>query len=166
MTHPLDVADVEAARASLVKPSLDAPALAWAEYHEQLAVLYRRQAAYETRVAFVEACLDEHTEQIEEHEEQIGEIHSRIESLEEGTRMLPELLMRLGPQTLAAEHQATVKAMAKRLHDLTGFAYGAIYGEMNEAFRVGKFSDIPDVRWEEVVAWLAARIKAAEKRRG
>ncbi|MGH2515473.1 MAG: hypothetical protein ACRDHP_07440, partial [Ktedonobacterales bacterium] len=100
------------------------------------------------------------------HEEQIGELHSRMESLEEGTRMLPELLLRLGPQTLTSEHQATVKAMTKRLHDLAGFAYATVYGELNEAFRVARYNDIPDARWEEVAAWLTVRINAAERRRG
>src|SRR5262249_18730113 len=100
VTRPLDAAQLSTERAALVKPSPDASALAWAEYYEQLAVLYRRQAAYEARLVYVDARLDE-------HEEQIGELHSRIESLAEGQRLLPELLERLGPQTLTPEHQAT-----------------------------------------------------------
>src|SRR5262249_582730 len=74
VTRPLDVAQFSTERAGLAKPAEAAPALAWAEYYEQLAVLYRRQAAYEAQLVYVDA-------RLEEHEEQIGELHSRIESL-------------------------------------------------------------------------------------
>src|SRR5690349_18609841 len=57
VTRPIDAADVSHAITATPKPSLDAPALAWAEYHEQLAALYRRQAAYEARLAYVDASL-------------------------------------------------------------------------------------------------------------
>ncbi|MGH2514391.1 MAG: BRO-N domain-containing protein, partial [Ktedonobacterales bacterium] len=73
VARPLDAGNAGVERAAVVKPSLDAPALSWAEYYEQLAVLYRRQAAYETQIAYVEARLDEHGDQI-------GELHSRMES--------------------------------------------------------------------------------------
>jgi hypothetical protein len=75
-------------------------------------------------------------------------------------------LERLGPQTLSPEHQSTVKAMAGRLHDVAGYAYGTIYGELNAAFHVGKYSDIPDAHWTDVAAWFQARMAAAERRRG
>jgi hypothetical protein len=120
--------------------------------------LYRRQAAYEAQLLYVDA-------KLVEHDEQIGELHSRMESLEEGQRLLPELLERLGPQTLTSEHQATVKAMAGRLHDLGGYSFAAIYGELNAAFHVGKYSDIPDTRWAEVAAWFSQRTEAADRRR-
>jgi hypothetical protein len=145
-------------RTALAKPSPDAPALAWAECYEQLAVLYRRQAAYEARLLYVDARLDE-------HEEQIGELHSRIESLEEGQQLLPEVPECLGPQTLTPEHQATVKEMAKRLNELTGIAYATIYGDLNAAFHVGRYSDIPDAKWTQVAAWFQQRLDATARRR-
>jgi hypothetical protein len=64
-----------------------------------LATLYYRQAAYEEQLRVIDASLIEHSEQL-------GELHSRIESLEAGQRLLPEILERLGPQTLSPEHQA------------------------------------------------------------
>jgi hypothetical protein len=45
-----------------------------------------------------------------------------------------------------------------------GACHGASYGDLNEAFHVGRFSDIPDARWEEVMAWFKQQIEAAEKR--
>jgi hypothetical protein len=156
-TRPLDAAQVSLEVAGVTKPSPDAPALLWAEYYEQLAVLYRRQAAYETRLAYVDA-------RLEEHEEQIGELHSRLEGMEEVTRLVPEILERLGPQTLTPERQATIKNMARRLTELSGMSYSTIYGDLNATFHVGKFSDIPETQWSQVANWFQQRIDAAEKR--
>ena len=158
VTRPIDAAQVSTEIAAIPKPALDAPAALWADYHEQLMVLYRRQATYEAQLAYVDA-------HIAEHDEQLGELHSRVESLEAGQRLLPEILERLGPQTLTSAHQATVKAMAKRLNDLTGSAFGTIYGDLTQSFHVGKHSDIPDADWPQVAAWLQQRIDAALRRR-
>jgi hypothetical protein len=147
--------------ATLPKPAPDAPALAWADYYEQLAVLYRRQAAYEAQLAVVEA-------KLVEHDEQIGELHSRMESLEEGQRLLadlPELLERLGPQTLTPAHQRTVQQAVKRLHEVSGYAYATIYADLGEHFHVAKYTQIADDQWQDVAAWFKQRIEAAEKRR-
>jgi len=158
VTRPLDAAQASTEVATVPKPAKDAPAVVWAKYHEHLAALYYRQAAYEEQLRVIDATLTEHTEQL-------GELHSRIESLEAGQRLLPEILERLGPQTLSPEHQATVKAMATRLHELAGYSFATIYGDLNAAFHVGRYSDIPDAQWAEVAAWLQARIDAAKEGR-
>jgi BRO family, N-terminal domain len=157
-TRPLEAAQASTAIAAVTKPAPDAPATLWADYHEQLMVLYRRQAAYEAQLAYVDA-------KLEEHEEQIGELHSRMETVEEISRLVPEILERLGPQTLTPEHQATVKAMATRLHELGGLAYATIYSDLNAALHVGKYSDIAEARWAEVARWFQQRLDAAERRR-
>jgi BRO family, N-terminal domain/ORF6C domain len=158
-TRPIDAAQASTEVAAVPKPTPDAPAVLWARYHEQLAALYYRQAAYEEQLRVIDATLIEHTEQI-------GELHSRIESLEAGQRLLPEILERLGPQTLSPEHQATVKAMAGRLHELAGYSFATIYSDLNAAFHVGRYSDIPDAQWAEVAAWFQTRIDRAQKHRG
>ncbi|HEX6122236.1 MAG TPA: Bro-N domain-containing protein [Ktedonobacterales bacterium] len=150
-TQPLPPADAGTQIATLTRPAEDAPALAWAHYHEQLAALYRRQAAYETRLAVVESNIDE--------------LHDRMESVEEVSRLLPEILERLGPQTLTPEHQGTLKAMVKRLHEVSGLAYPTINYDLAQAFHVGKTEQLPEARWGEIVTWLQTRITAAERRR-
>jgi hypothetical protein len=156
--QPLPPAITPAEIAGLTKPDPQAPALVWAEYYEALATLYRRQATYEARLIYFDAQLNEHTEQI-------GELHSRIESLEAGQRLLPEILERLGPETLTPEHQRTVQNAAKRLHEVRGYAYATIYAELGEHFHVARYDQIAEARWSEVVAWLQQRLDAAEKRR-
>jgi hypothetical protein len=157
-TRPLDAAQVRAETATITMPAAEAPALAWAEYYEGLAALYRRQAAYEARLATIDARLDE-------HEDEIGELHSRLEGMEEVTRLVPEILERLGPQTLTPEHRATAQAMVQRLHDLSGASYGVIYNELRQAFHVGKYDEIPEARWPEAAAWFQVRIDAALRRK-
>ena len=158
ITRPIGAAQLSTQIATLAKPAPDAPAALWAKYYEQLAALYYRQAAYEEQLRVIDA-------RVSEHDSQLGELHSRVESLEAGQRLLPELLERLGPQTLTPEHQATVKAMAARLHEVAGFAFSTIYSDLNAAFRVGRYDQIPDTRWAEVTTWFQMRIDTAERRR-
>jgi len=132
-------------------PSADASLMDWASYYEQLAALYRQQASIETHLVVVDGRLDS--------------MQDELESLHAAVSILPELLERLGPQTLSPEHQSTTQEMVKRLHDLTGYAFSTIYTDLNRSFRVGKYSDIPDARWPDVSAWFSARIAAAERRR-
>src|SRR5262249_55533879 len=134
--RPLDPAEGSTEITALAGPSPAAPALARAEHYEQLAVPYRRQAAYEAQLAYVDARLDE-------QQEQIGELHSRLEGMEEVTRLVPEILERLGPQTLTPEHQATVKHMAKRLNEVSGINYATIYSDLNAAFHAGRYNHEP-----------------------
>src|SRR5262249_60919101 len=108
----------------------------------------------------------EHSEQRHEAlERRQDALESRMEGVEELSRLFVEVTERLGPQTVTPEHQATVKAMAKRLNELTGIAYTTIYGDLNAAFHVGQYSDIPDANWTQVVTWFQQRTDAAEKRR-
>lgn len=158
----LDPAEVSTALTAVPKPAADAPTALWARYYHTLGSLYERQALYEQRLLTVEVRLTEHDSAI------VG-LNDRIESVEAMTRqVLPDLLERLadlGPQTLTPEHQATVKAMVSRLHEVGGYPFGTIYSELNAAFHVGKYSDIPDAQWPQVAAWLQRRLDAASQRR-
>jgi P22_AR N-terminal domain len=92
-------------------------------------------------------------------------LQSEVESLHEVVRLVPELLERMGPATLSAEHMSSVQALAKRLHEVGGFSFATIYGELNAAFHVGKYDQIADASWNEVTRWFTTRINAAEQRR-
>lgn len=93
-------------------------------------------------------------------------LEDRMEGVEALSQIVVEMAGRFGPQTLTTEHQATVRAMVGRLHDLGGFSFGAIYGELNASFHVAKYGDIPDDQWQHVTEWFQARIASAERRRG
>lgn len=166
---PLDPAEASTAVTAIPKPAEDAPAALWADYYEQLAALYRRQARYEQQLATVDARLLIHDAQLSGHDAKLAELEDRVESSEALTRqVLPDILERLadlGPQMLTPEHQATVKVMVGQLHDIGGYAFATIYGDLNAAFHVGKYSDIPDAQWSQVVEWLQRRLDAARRHR-
>ncbi|WIG59666.1 MAG: hypothetical protein OJF49_002413 [Ktedonobacterales bacterium] len=126
------------------RPPEDAEPLIWAKYHRDMAVWLEWRA---------------------DIEQWRDSVETRLESVEEITRLVPEILERLGPQTLSPEHQATVQASANRLHDLTGHSHAMIYNDLRQAFHVGKYSDIPENDWLRVVEWFRVRIAAAEKQR-
>ena len=156
--NPLPVEGARTEIATLTKPDEAAPALSWAEYYEALAALYRRQAVHEAQMRIVESRLDE-------HEDEIGELHGRMESVEELTRLVSEILERLGPETLTPAHQRWVQGATKRLREVSGAAYPTIYAELGEAFQVAKYNDIREQDWPRVEAWFAQKIAAAKNRR-
>jgi antirepressor protein len=92
-------------------------------------------------------------------------LEGEVESLHEVVRLVPELLERMGPATLSPEHMHSIQALAKRLHEVGGFSFATIYSELNAAFHVGKYDQIPDASWDEVAQWFATRIHAVERRR-
>lgn len=140
------------------RPAPDAPHSAMIEYHRAMAAWLEWQEDVAQWREQTEARLDD-------HEQQLGEIHSRLEGNEEISRMLAAFVARQGPQTLTPEHQATVKRMAARLHELSGISYGTIYADLNASFHVGRYSDSPDAEWERVTAWLQQCIATAERRK-
>lgn len=132
------------------RPAPNAGRAAWTEYHRAMVAWLEWQDDIDRWRASVNQRQDA--------------LEDRMESVEEVTRLIPEILDRLGPETLTPEHQATVKRMVGRLHELTAISYGAIYAELNEAFHVGRYADIADAAWERVTDWFQVRIAAAERR--
>jgi hypothetical protein len=140
---------VPAEPARPMAPAMDAPPDAWIRYHEQMLIWHRWQASVEQR--------------FEELEGWRGTVESRLEGLEEVHRLIPEILDRMGPEPLSPAHQRTVQNAVRRLHELTGLSYGAIYDELKDAFHVSKYSEIPESRWPEVALWFKARIARAQQ---
>ncbi len=124
-------------------PVHDASREAWIRYHEAMAAWLHWQEDIETWR---------------------GHVESRLESHEAVLQLVPEILERLGPQTLTPEHQRTVQQCVKRLHEVGGVAYAAIYTELGEQFYVAKYDQLPEARWAEIATWFSVRIDAAEKR--
>ena len=140
-----------------LRPADGADRAAWIEYHHAMEAWLRWQND-------VDRWRREHEQHYSALAARQSALEDRVESVEEVTRLIPEILERLGPETLSPEHQATVKNLAKRLNELAGFSYATIYGELNAAFHVGKYSDIPAARWPDVLAWFKLRLDAAERR--
>jgi hypothetical protein len=136
------------------RPEETADSLAWAEYLERLAALYRKQAYVESRLEYVEA-------RTHDQDARLISLQKRVENLETGGTVLPELLERLGPERMRPEHQEMVKRWAGELHRLSGVDYNSIYQDLNDDFQVDRFSDIPESEWERLEMWFHERITLA-----
>ncbi len=68
-------------------------------------------------------------------------MESRLEGLEAMTRLIPEILERLGPQTLTPAHQKARHPYVKQLHEAIGKPYATIYEDLKLAFAVPRYQD-------------------------
>jgi hypothetical protein len=78
-----------------VPPADDASLDTWREYHRQMAAWIDWQHDIESWR---------------------GSVESRLEGLEEVTNLIPEILERLGPQTLTPNHQRAVQQYVQHMH--------------------------------------------------
>jgi hypothetical protein len=42
---------------------------------------------------------------------------------------------------------------------------GQVYAGLNASFRVPRYAEIPEGRWQEVAEWFRMRVQAAERHR-
>jgi P22_AR N-terminal domain len=124
------------------RPADDAPLAAWREYYQRM-------------LALVEWQMDV--------EEWRGHVETRLEGLEAITDLIPDILDRLGPQTLTPEHQKTLQYYVKQLHDATGKPYSMIYEDLKTAFAVPRYQEIPEAEWARVVNWFKVQIDRKKK---
>lgn len=125
------------------RPVPDAPLAEWHEYHLRMAAVIEWQMEVETWR---------------------GSVESRLEGLEAMTNLIPEILDRLGPQTLTPAHQSQFQQYVKRLHETTGKPYPTIYEDVKLAFAAPRYQDIPEAEWEKVMQWFRVQIERAKKR--
>ncbi len=137
-----------------VEPTAPAPnanSLAWAEYHRQMVAFYEWKAATDTRIILLEERQDTILEWQESVENRLDE-HRRV------LAFIPDILDRLGPETLTPAHQKTLQYYVKQLHDATGKPYSTIYEELKTSFAVPRYQDLPEVEWANVVNWFKVQI--------
>lgn len=120
----------------------DAGLEAWRDYHRQMVAWLDWQRDVEAWRASVE---------------------SRLEGLEQVTNLIPEILERLGPQTLTVDHQRTVQQYVQRVHERNGTPYGTIYERFKAAFGVPRYADIPERQWTRVVQWFREQMESKGK---
>jgi len=92
---------------------------------------------------------------------------ARVETVEgrvdEIASIIPTIIHRLGEQPLTAEHLATIQQGVNIIHDGLGLPHAHVYNELHQSFRVGRYDQIPEARWPDVVVWFRPRTEAARK---
>ncbi|MGI9059713.1 MAG: hypothetical protein ACR2H5_14150 [Ktedonobacteraceae bacterium] len=92
-------------------------------------------------------------------------MEARLEGLEAITGLIPEILERLGAETLTIEHQRSVQSLVKRLHDATDKPYGTIYDDLKTAFATPRYQDIHENEWDKVLNWFQVQIDRSKGKR-
>jgi hypothetical protein len=124
-----------------------------ASYHEAMALWHRW-------------CADRHANAWRtETQERLEEQEARLEAKEAMLQLLPEILERLGPETISSQQQRQVQAYVKKLHEFSGRGYGVIYDELKSVFQRPRYQDIQVGEWEQVVAWFQGQIQRAKERK-
>ena len=124
-------------------PADDAPLDAWREYYQRM-------------LAFVDWQMDMETWR--------GKVESRLEGVEAMTGLIPEILGRLGPETLTPAHQNLVKYYVQQLSKATGKHTGTIYSSLYTAFSVPRYQEIPEAEWDKVEQWFKVQIERTKRK--
>jgi P22_AR N-terminal domain len=88
-----------------------------------------------------------------------GAIEARLESREAMTDLIPEILERLGPETLSPGHHRQVQVLAKQLHQATGKPYPTIYDDLKTAFEKPRIEDLLEDDWSQIEHWFRVQIE-------
>ena len=132
------------------RPAPDASVEDWITYHQQmLAVLEWRRDIEHWRGGI---------------ETWRGSVEGRLEGVEAITGLIPEILERLGPEKLTAEHQGLVQFYVNKLHEATGKHQNTIHVDLRIAFKVPRYQDILEEDWPKVENWFKAQIERGKKK--
>jgi len=129
---PTDVVPAE----PITKPAAlaeDAPLAAWREYYQRM-------------LALIEWQID--------IEQWRGGVETRLEHVEAMTDLIPEILERLGPETLTPAHQRRVQVYVQQLSKVSGKHSGTIHSDLKTGFDVPRYQDIPESEWDKVEQWF------------
>ena len=126
-----------------VRSAADAPLAEWHEYHLRMAAIIEWQI---------------------DVEQWRGSVEGRLEGLEAMTDLIPEILERLGPQTITSAQQKTLQHYVKQLHEASGKPYPTIYEDLKIAFAVPRYQDVLEEEWERVVGWFKMQIERSKKK--
>jgi hypothetical protein len=95
----------------------------------------------------------------------IDEQEARLEHQEAMSNLLPEIIERLGPETITPQHQGQVRGYVKQLHELTNKPYPTIYDDLRLAFGPARYQDLLEAEWSQIEAWFLTQIEAAKTRK-
>jgi hypothetical protein len=96
-----------------------------------------------------------------ELEEWRGTIEARLDGEKAMLDLIPEIIERLGPETISVEQQRQVQAYTRQLHEASGKPYGTIYDELKTAFDRPRYQELRVAEWPQVVNWFKAQIQRA-----
>jgi P22_AR N-terminal domain len=139
-----------------IAPQMDASDDDWIAYHQKMFQWHQWRQDMQTWRAQTDTKLE-----LVEHRQ--NEFESRMEGVEAVTDLIPEILERLGPETLTTQHQRQVQVCVKQLSQVSGKHSNTIYENLKDAFQVPRYQDLPEAEWPQVEQWFKMQIERARK---
>lgn len=137
-----------------VRPAADAPDEEQATYYEHLAAWALLKAA-------------QHSQQWRGRVQiQLESLQTQLEAEKAVTDLIPEIIERLGPETITPQHQEQVQAYVRRLSEATGRTHGAIYADLKTVFQKPRYQELLESEWPQVSRWFEVQIQRARQKRG
>jgi P22_AR N-terminal domain len=136
-----------------IKPQEVEPGATDAElttYYENLALWARWKA-------------DQHAQQLRgQMEEWRGSVEARLEGDKAMLDLIPDIVDRLGPETLTPQHHRQVQTLAKQLHQVSSKPYPTIYDDLKTAFEKPRIEDLLEDDWLQIENWFRVQIERAK----
>lgn len=94
-----------------------------------------------------------------------GSIEARIESNEAIAGLLPEIMDRLGPETINGQQQRQVQTYVRQLSKASGKHQLTIYDDLKTAFNCPRYQELKAEEWPQVVNWFMGQIERATRQK-
>ena len=91
---------------------------------------------------------------------QLESLQTQLEGRKAVTDLIPEIIERLGPETITPQHQGQVRGYVKRLHEVSGKPFPTIYDDLRQAFGPARYQDLLESEWSQIEAWFLTQIEA------
>jgi hypothetical protein len=96
---------------------------------------------------------------------QLESLQDQLEGEKAVTDLIPDILARLGPETITPQHQGMVRGYVKRLCELTGKHYQTVYDDIRLAFGPARYQDLLEDDWPKIEAWFKLQIERASRKK-
>jgi len=94
----------------------------------------------------------------------VGNLEQDVKVIDQSVKEMRGILSEI--RGLSNEHRATAKEMVDQLHKISGTQHRYIWADLNKAFHVASYTDIPDEKWAEVQKYLQQRLDSARQGKG
>jgi hypothetical protein len=135
--------------APIDEPSQEATHQERAAYHELMSVWHRHQADLHAQVWRAEV------------QGQLDSLQIQLESEKAITDVIPDILARLGPETITTQQERQIQAYVRQLSEASGRHPASIYDELKTAFNCPRYQELRADEWPQVVNWFRVQIDRA-----
>ncbi len=94
---------------------------------------------------------------------QLESLQIQLESEKAVTDIIPDILARLGPETITIQQQRQVQAYVRQLSEASSKHPATIYDELKTAFDCPRYQELKADEWPQVVSWFKVQLDRAKR---